>query len=53
VRAHRGSKYDPDVVDAYLRLFKEKGYKDGGLTLLAQLITGNPRFDSISKVEAL
>jgi putative two-component system response regulator len=27
IRAHRGSKYDSDVVDACLRLFKEKGYK--------------------------
>jgi response regulator RpfG family c-di-GMP phosphodiesterase len=26
IRAHRGSKYDPKVVDACLRLFKEKGY---------------------------
>jgi len=25
IRAHRGSRYDPDVVDACLRLFREKG----------------------------
>jgi len=25
IRAHRGSQYDPDVVDACLRLFREKG----------------------------
>jgi putative two-component system response regulator len=30
IRAHRGSQYDPDVVDACLRLFKEKGYKMKG-----------------------
>ncbi|MCX5853268.1 MAG: HD domain-containing protein, partial [Deltaproteobacteria bacterium] len=30
IRAHRGSKYDPDVVDACLRLFNEKGYKREG-----------------------
>ena len=30
IRAHRGSKYDPDVVDACLRLFKEKGDKTEG-----------------------
>jgi putative two-component system response regulator len=30
IRAHRGSKYDPDVVDACLRLFNEKGYKMEG-----------------------
>jgi HD-GYP domain-containing protein (c-di-GMP phosphodiesterase class II) len=28
--AHRGSQYDPDIVDACLRLFKEKGYKTEG-----------------------
>jgi putative two-component system response regulator len=27
IAAHRGSQYDPDVVDACLRLFNEKGYK--------------------------
>ena len=27
IKAHRGSQYDPDVVDACLRLFNEKGYK--------------------------
>ncbi len=27
IRDHRGSKYDPDVVDEFLRLFNEKGYK--------------------------
>jgi len=27
ISAHRGSQYDPDVVDACLRLFNEKGYK--------------------------
>ena len=27
---HRGSQYDPDVVDACLRLFNEKGYKTEG-----------------------
>ena len=26
ISAHRGSQYDPDVVDACLRLFNEKGY---------------------------
>ncbi|MBU1743813.1 MAG: response regulator [Proteobacteria bacterium] len=26
IKAHRGSQYDPDVVDACLRLFREKGY---------------------------
>ena len=30
IKAHRGSQYDPDVVDACLRLFKEKGYKTEG-----------------------
>jgi putative two-component system response regulator len=30
IRTHRGSQYDPDVVDACLRLFKEKGYKMEG-----------------------
>jgi putative two-component system response regulator len=30
VSAHRGSQYDPDVVDACLRLFYEKGYKMKG-----------------------
>jgi HD-GYP domain len=30
IKAHRGSKYDPDVVDACLRLFNEKGYKTEG-----------------------
>jgi HD-GYP domain-containing protein (c-di-GMP phosphodiesterase class II) len=30
IRAHRGSKYDPAVVDACLRLFNEKGYKTEG-----------------------
>lgn len=28
--AHRGSQYDPDVVDACLRIFNEKGYKTEG-----------------------
>ena len=27
ISAHRGSQYDPDVVDACLRLFREKGYR--------------------------
>jgi len=27
IRDHRGSQYDPDVVDVCLRLFKKKGYK--------------------------
>lgn len=27
IRDHRGSQYDPDVVDACLKLFKEKDYK--------------------------
>ena len=27
ISKHRGSRYDPDVVDACLRLFNEKGYK--------------------------
>ena len=27
INAHRGSQYDPDVVDVCLRLFSEKGYK--------------------------
>ena len=27
INAHRGSQYDPDVVDACLRLFNEKGFK--------------------------
>lgn len=27
IRAHRGSQYDPDVVDACLRLFREKGFQ--------------------------
>ncbi len=27
ISAHSGSKYDPDVVKACLKLFKEKGYK--------------------------
>jgi HD-GYP domain-containing protein (c-di-GMP phosphodiesterase class II) len=30
ISAHRGSQYDPDVADACLRLFKEKGYKMKG-----------------------
>ena len=30
IKAHRGSQYDPDVVDACLRLFNEKGYKPEG-----------------------
>lgn len=30
INAHRGSQYDPDVVDACLRLFNEKGYKTEG-----------------------
>jgi HD-GYP domain-containing protein (c-di-GMP phosphodiesterase class II) len=30
IRAHRGSKYDPDVVDVCLRLLNEKGYKTEG-----------------------
>jgi putative two-component system response regulator len=30
ISTHRGSQYDPDVVDAYLRLFNEKGYKTEG-----------------------
>jgi putative two-component system response regulator len=30
ISAHRGSQYDPDVADACLRLFKEKGYKMEG-----------------------
>ena len=30
ISAHRGSQYDPDVVDAFLRLFNEKGYKTEG-----------------------
>ena len=30
ISAHRGSQYDPDVVDACLRLFNEKGYKTEG-----------------------
>jgi HD-GYP domain-containing protein (c-di-GMP phosphodiesterase class II) len=30
ISAHRGSRYDPDVVDACLRLFNEKGYKMEG-----------------------
>jgi putative two-component system response regulator len=30
ISAHRGSQYDPDVADACLRLFKEKGYKTEG-----------------------
>jgi putative two-component system response regulator len=30
IKAHRGSQYDPDVVDACLRLFNEKGYKTEG-----------------------
>jgi HD-GYP domain-containing protein (c-di-GMP phosphodiesterase class II) len=30
IKAHRGSQYDPDVVDAFLRLFNEKGYKTEG-----------------------
>jgi response regulator RpfG family c-di-GMP phosphodiesterase len=30
IRALRGSQYDPDVVDACLRLFNEKGYKTEG-----------------------
>jgi len=29
ISSHSGSKYDPKVVDACLRLFKEKGYKMG------------------------
>jgi len=27
IKAHRGSQYDPDVVDACLRLFREKGFQ--------------------------
>jgi HD-GYP domain-containing protein (c-di-GMP phosphodiesterase class II) len=27
INAHRGSQYDPDVMDACLRLFNEKGFK--------------------------
>jgi putative two-component system response regulator len=27
IRAHRGSQYDPDVVDACLRLFRDKGFQ--------------------------
>ena len=30
IKAHRGSQYDPDVVDACLRLFNEKGFKTEG-----------------------
>jgi response regulator RpfG family c-di-GMP phosphodiesterase len=30
ISAHRGSQYDPNVVDACLRLFNEKGYKTEG-----------------------
>lgn len=30
ISVHRGSKYDPDVVNACLRLFNEKGYKTEG-----------------------
>ena len=30
IKTHRGSQYDPDVVDACLRLFNEKGYKMEG-----------------------
>jgi HD-GYP domain-containing protein (c-di-GMP phosphodiesterase class II) len=30
IGAHRGSQYDPEVVDACLRLFNEKGYKTEG-----------------------
>jgi len=30
ISAHRGSQYDPDVVDACLRLFNDKGYKMEG-----------------------
>ncbi|MCX5840902.1 MAG: hypothetical protein NTY16_05495, partial [Deltaproteobacteria bacterium] len=30
ISAHRGSQYDPDVVDACLRLFNEKGDKTEG-----------------------
>ena len=30
ISARRGSQYDPDVVDACLRLFNEKGYKTEG-----------------------
>ncbi|MCG6536702.1 MAG: HD domain-containing protein, partial [Syntrophales bacterium LBB04] len=30
ISASRGSQYDPDVVDACLRLFNEKGYKTEG-----------------------
>ena len=30
ISAHSGSKYDPEVVAACLRLFKEKGYKMEG-----------------------
>ena len=30
INAHCGSQYDPDVVDACLRLFNEKGYKTEG-----------------------
>ena len=28
IKSHRGSQYDPDVVDACLMLFQEKGYKE-------------------------
>jgi HD-GYP domain-containing protein (c-di-GMP phosphodiesterase class II) len=30
ISSHSGSKYDPDVVAACLRLFKEKDYKMEG-----------------------
>jgi len=30
IKAHRGSQYDPDVVDSCLRLFNEKGFKTEG-----------------------
>ena len=30
ISSHSGSKYDPEVVAACLRLFKEKGYKMEG-----------------------
>jgi putative two-component system response regulator len=30
ISTHRGSQYDPDIVDSCLRLFNEKGYKTKG-----------------------
>ena len=30
ISAHRGSQYDPDVMDACMRLFNEKGYTREG-----------------------